>query len=83
MDYSKRKDQLDLREKELAAREAELAKTQEELRLSGAIKPKKNWPRCYPITHHDIKGEVSCGCQQATFMHSNAARWSREEVERS
>ena len=58
MDYVKRKDQLDLKEKELAAREADIKKAEEDLRKAGVLKPKKNWPRCYPITHHDIAGEV-------------------------
>ena len=58
MDYLKRKEQLDLKEKELAAREEELKKQQEELVKAGALKPKKNWPKCFPITHHDIDGEV-------------------------
>ena len=58
-DYAKRKEQLDLKEKELNAREAELKRQQDELIASGAIKPKKNWPICYPIVHHDIKGEVT------------------------
>ena len=58
-DYARRKEQLDLREKELAAREAELKRQQDALIASGAIKPKKNWPICYPVTHHDIKGDVS------------------------
>ena len=58
MDYLKRKEQLDLKEKDLAAREEELKKQHEELVKSGALKPKKNWPKCFPITHHDIDGEV-------------------------
>ena len=49
---------LDLKEKELRAKEAELKKVQEDLRRTGALRPEKNWPMCYPITHHDIAGEV-------------------------
>ena len=59
MDYMKRKDQLDQKEKELNAREALLSKQEKDLLASGALKPKKNWPRCYPITYHDIAGDVS------------------------
>ena len=53
-----RAEQLDLKEKELNAREAELARKEEELRKAGALVPKKNWPICYPILHHDIAGDV-------------------------
>lgn len=56
---SNRKDLLDIKEKELAAREAELNRREEELRKAGALVPKKNWPICYPILHHDIAGDVS------------------------
>lgn len=55
---SNRKDLLDIKEKELAAREAELNRREEELRKAGALVPKKNWPICYPILHHDIAGDV-------------------------
>lgn len=54
------------REKELSKREKELAKKEEELRrreqavqeAGGVVKEVKNWPRCYPIIHHDIKGDI-------------------------
>ena len=59
MDVMRRQEQLDLKEKELIAREAELKKQQEQMIRDGTLKPKKNWPRCYPITHHDIAGDVS------------------------
>ena len=53
-----RSDRLDLKEKELAAKEAELKKWEENLRASGQLKPTKNWPRCFPLVHHDIPGDV-------------------------
>ena len=59
MDVMRRQEQLDLKEKELNAREAELKKQQEQMIKDGTLKPTKNWPRCYPITHHDIPGDVS------------------------
>ena len=51
-------ERLDLKEKELAAKEVELKKWEENLRSSGQLKPKKNWPRCFPLVHHDIPGDV-------------------------
>ena len=60
--YSSRAEQLDLKEKELNAREAELKQREEELRRAGGLTKKKNWPRCYPIAHHDIAGDVSPNC---------------------
>lgn len=46
------------REAELNAREAELKRWEADLRSSGRLRPKKNWPKCCPITVMDIKGEV-------------------------
>ena len=59
MDVLKRQEQLDLKEKELNAKEAELKRQQEQMIADGTLKPKKNWPKCYPVTKHDIAGEVS------------------------
>ncbi len=58
MDVLKRQEQLDLKEKELNAKEAELKRQQEQMIADGTLKPKKNWPKCYPVTRHDIDGEV-------------------------
>lgn len=59
MDVMKRQEQLDLKEKELNAREQELKQKQEQMIKDGILKPTKNWPKCFPITKHDIDGEVS------------------------
>jgi len=59
MDVVRRQEQLDLKEKELNAREAELKRQQEQMIKDGTLKPKKNWPRFYPITNHDIAADVS------------------------
>lgn len=45
------------REAELNAREAELKRWEADLRSSGRLRPKKNWPKCCPITVMDIKGQ--------------------------
>lgn len=50
---------MDLKEKELNAREAELKEQQRKMIADGTLKPKKNWPKFYPITRHDIAGEVT------------------------
>lgn len=60
MDVLKRQEQLNLKEKELNAREKELKEQERRLLADGSLKPKKNWPRFYPITNHDIAGEASC-----------------------
>ena len=62
MDVLKRQEQLDLKEKELNAKEAELKRQQDQMIADGTLKPKKNWPKCYPVTRHDIAGEV-CICE--------------------
>jgi hypothetical protein len=46
------------REAELNAREAELKRWEADLRSSGRLRPKKNWPKCCPVTVMDIRGEV-------------------------
>ncbi|KAK9846272.1 hypothetical protein WJX81_000509 [Elliptochloris bilobata] len=57
-DYTKRAAALDRREAELRGKEAEIKKVEDELRRTGALRPEKNWPPCYPILHHDIAGEI-------------------------
>ena len=54
----KRVDKLSKREAELNAKEEQLKKWEQELRSNGNLRPKKNWPRCWPILHHDIAGDV-------------------------
>ena len=49
------------REAELNAREAELKRWEADLRSSGRLRPKKNWPKCCPVTVMDIRGEQTCG----------------------
>lgn len=33
----------------------------------------KNWPRCYPLVHHNIAGEVSVG--RRSLVHTGYATW--------
>ena len=55
----KRVETLDAKEKALAAKEAELKRWEADLRATGNLKPKKNWPfRFFPILHHDIAAVV-------------------------
>ncbi|KAK9866559.1 hypothetical protein WJX84_008606 [Apatococcus fuscideae] len=54
----KRAEKLSKREAELNAKEEQLKKWEQELRSNGNLRPKKNWPRCWPILHHDIAGDV-------------------------
>jgi hypothetical protein len=60
---------MELKEKELKAKEAELRKLEADLRSTGALKPTKNWPKCYPITHHDIAGEVRSTSQDDAHQY--------------
>ena len=56
----KRVETLDAKEKALAAKEAELKRWEADLRATGNLKPKKNWPfRFFAILHHDIAAEVT------------------------
>ncbi|KAK9819936.1 hypothetical protein WJX72_004131 [[Myrmecia] bisecta] len=57
-------DELLRKEAELNAREKELKRREDELRRAGGGRPEKNWPICYPITHHDIAGEVPADSQR-------------------
>lgn len=60
----KRVETLDAKEKALAAKEAELKRWEADLRATGSLKPKKNWPsRFCPIAHHDIAAEVPAAMQ--------------------
>ncbi|WIA15216.1 hypothetical protein OEZ85_001894 [Tetradesmus obliquus] len=52
---------LKAKEKELQAREAELSK-------SGGLGPRKNWPLCFPIIHHDIAKDIPASSQGAVRM---------------
>ena len=64
-------DRLNLKEKELAAKEVELKKWEEKLKAAGQLKPTKNWPRCFPLVHHDIPGDV-CPLSLLSFMCSRS-----------
>jgi hypothetical protein len=45
------------REAALAAKEKDVAAREAQLRREGKG-PKKNWPLCFPIVHHDIANDV-------------------------
>ena len=52
------------REAALKKREAEVARREAQLQRNAAgFNPMlvKNWPRCYPIVHHDISGDIPEG----------------------
>ena len=67
-----REAELARREAELNAREAELRRWEQDLRNSGRLIPKKNWPRCCPMTVMDIKAEVPDDLQNVV----TCAYWS-------
>lgn len=46
------------KEAELLAREKDLTSREAELRRMGAKFPRKNWPVCFPLIHHDIAGDI-------------------------
>ena len=72
-DYTKRAAALDRREAELRAKEAEVKKAEDELRRTGALRPEKNWPPCYPILHHDIAGEA---CPLTLDLNLHPVAWA-------
>lgn len=55
------------REKELNEREKQLKSLEQDLKNSGAVLKKKNWPICFPILHHDIKGEIPPGSRRVVW----------------
>ncbi len=67
-----REAELAKREAELNAREAELRRWEQDLRSSGRLVPKKNWPKCCPLTVMDIKAEVPADLQNVV----TCAYWS-------
>lgn len=46
------------KEAELLARERDVASREAELKRAGHMIPRKNWPICFPVTHHDISGDI-------------------------
>lgn len=60
------------READLNAREAELKRWEADLRSSGRLRPKKNWPKCCPVTVMDIRGDRAAK-QQASFSTCSVA----------
>jgi len=65
------------REAELNAREAELKRWEADLRSSGRLRPKKNWPKCCPITVMDIKGAPATWSWCLTLSAWQACRLPR------
>ena len=70
---------LDARERDMAAREAALSRAEADVRRGGGgggrgggSGPDKNWPRCCPVVHHDIAGEIPASAQGAI----RAAYWA-------
>jgi hypothetical protein len=49
-------------EADLQRREADLQRREASLTAAGASK--KNWPRCYPLVHHDIAGDIPADRQR-------------------
>ncbi|KNC47375.1 uncharacterized protein AMSG_03809 [Thecamonas trahens ATCC 50062] len=61
LDYGDKVEALNRREAELEAKQVQLVQKEEELqRMLAKIQGMRpaNWPRCRPIIHHDIKGEI-------------------------
>ncbi|KAL6751308.1 scamp family-domain-containing protein [Haematococcus lacustris] len=54
---STREADLQKREAAVKSKEEELRRREHELALAGGLK-KKNFPRCFPMWHHDIAGEI-------------------------
>ena len=69
--YQKREKELNKREKELAKKEEDLRRREEAVAAAGGVvKEVKNWPRCFPIIHHDIDGDIG-----PNFARAVKAAW--------
>eukprot|EP00879_Flechtneria_rotunda_P021332 GHRR01022482.1.p1 GENE.GHRR01022482.1~~GHRR01022482.1.p1 ORF type:complete len:278 (+),score=76.22 GHRR01022482.1:828-1661(+) len=55
------------REAALLAKERELRNREAELRQNG-LGPRKNWPVCFPLIHHDIAADIPPGSQPMVRM---------------
>ncbi|KAF6264121.1 scamp family-domain-containing protein [Scenedesmus sp. NREL 46B-D3] len=51
------------KEAALKAKEKELQERETELRRNGGLQPRKNWPLCFPILHHDIAKDIPASSQ--------------------
>jgi hypothetical protein len=56
------------KEAALKAKEKELQKREAELRRNGGMAPRKNWPLCFPVIHHDIAKDIPAGSQGAVRL---------------
>ncbi|KAI8820630.1 scamp family-domain-containing protein [Fimicolochytrium jonesii] len=54
--FAAKEEELRRREEDLNAREAALKRDQEAMRAAGFQPP--NWPKFYPLFHHDIEGDI-------------------------
>jgi hypothetical protein len=59
---------LSQKEAALKAKEKELQEREAELRRNGGMKPRKNWPLCFPIIHHDIAKDIPASSQGAVWL---------------
>jgi secretory carrier-associated membrane protein len=72
-DTVKREADIARREAEVNRREAELRRLELELRNApGGRSSIKNWPKCCPVIHHDIAGDIPANMQGVV----KAAYWS-------
>uniref|UniRef100_A0A6N2K4K4 Secretory carrier-associated membrane protein n=1 Tax=Salix viminalis TaxID=40686 RepID=A0A6N2K4K4_SALVM len=54
--------------KDLASWEADLKRREKEGRCSGITSSDKNWPKFFPIIHHDIANEIPIHAQRIQYM---------------
>jgi hypothetical protein len=66
---------LSQKEAALKAKEKELLEREAELRRNGGMAPRKNWPLCFPIIHHDIAKDIPAGSQGAVRLAYWWATW--------
>ena len=60
-------DRLALREADLERREKALSKRERDLAAAGVTIRPKNWPRCKPVTYHDISFEIPVEHQNMVY----------------
>ncbi|CAL9042391.1 unnamed protein product [Musa banksii] len=67
-DLKKKERELQAREAELNKREKELKRKEEAAAQAGVVIDEKNWPRFFPIIHHDIANEIPIHLQRLQYL---------------
>lgn len=67
-DIKKREKELEAKEVELRRREQELKRKEEAAARAGIVIEDRNWPKFFPIIHHDIPREIPAHLQRIQYF---------------